>query len=219
MIFFKSYFNCSPIHPENFRPFGKGFCLPIMLDIVIASSVILLLLHRGPLAVAWFVVSVILFSLYGQIILVSVRHRPGVKVFKLMPRLTDINASASISRIAFVFRVFTSLKHFCPNSIDPFRGLHVCSSQAATRFYAPSTKMLGADNFFRTASATTKKIRAMHFMLYFGYYKQSFKLLSSQVDKSAHHVLPFFNNISTALRMSSATVTSTFFERAFSPAI
>lgn len=100
----------------DFRPLGYRQTMTIKLYKFIPSSIVLLFFLGGPLAIAGFIISVVVYALYAVMFARSIAH-VGKKVFKLMPAIANLNATLAIVFKKFVVRVGASLNHVIPRPI------------------------------------------------------------------------------------------------------
>lgn len=85
------------------------------------SLIISLLLHRSPPTISWFIISVIVYTVNGQIIDITIIQSPFSKRgIVISPFFANSYSSTSPIRIIFTIRVVTSLLHSMPNTIQSF---------------------------------------------------------------------------------------------------
>ena len=98
--------------PEDVAPFHKGVRFPESGNKAARTSVIAICSNGHPPTIRWGVTLVIVDSVYGEVIGVSIRDCPLFEgVATVFPFLTDYNSSATISGVVCGIRVITPLHH------------------------------------------------------------------------------------------------------------
>ncbi len=163
--------DCFWFNADFIGPFRNGERDPIMRNTLIGASIVLLDFFRGPTAVAWFIVSIIVNSIERAI--QWARPHIFVKVPEVVPPLADLDSTASVSVPIMVVSMVASANHCVPQGVlarlsahifvlmrhAGFSSLRSCFSfKATTRFDFPMLQMACSDQSGLTALTLTKPI-------------------------------------------------------------
>lgn len=142
-------------------PFSQAFSLSVDSHHSVASGVSALDYCRGPNAILWGVVTVVINSLKRVLSRWLATHVRQEVIKRIHPPLTDANAPASVAGESFVVWFVASALHGMPRH-KFWRAAHavggVCNYnhlrlKASARPRVPCTQMVSIDNNFRAAAA------------------------------------------------------------------
>lgn len=105
-----------PAAAEPYTPISKTKGLPIVSQLSIAACISVLNFLRGPDAIFWAVVAVIVLTFKGKAI--WLRGHVVIKVLEAVPALANLNSPAAVSLKRFVCRIIAARHHLRPHVID-----------------------------------------------------------------------------------------------------
>ena len=134
------------------------------------SAVSALIAGWNPSAIVRFVISVVVSTLYRQVVAITIGSSPIAEWLKRMPLCANSDAAAAITREAFDVRIATSVEHASPDAVQPrwistWRSAMNCVCllahlyhQATTRFCLAASQFMPVHHsFIATCTATTPK--------------------------------------------------------------
>lgn len=182
------------IDSDSICPVFKNHCLAFKCYLSILLSITTLVFHRGPLAIIWFIISIISNSINRIFSRRRITHI-SEEIFKFMPLLTDFNSTATILREFLIFRIITSAQHCRPSFIDKCLAhsmssasfAYILFSIAAARNHCSTRKMASRNYFLSAAITMTEKLGSAKRIIFSTFNnKQSIKPMVDKINIFTH---------------------------------